>query len=138
MQLTDKKVSIDRAVPAIGLLIACIGATPVMAPRSTPRIDASTPSLPAAVEAVGPDDPFGPALRDDPGPAVQPAPAGITAAAMLADPFAGDPLGGEVVGEASLDLRFPLFKILKGAAFVDDVAIEPAPRPAQEKPAEDE
>jgi outer membrane translocation and assembly module TamA len=31
----------------------------------------------------------------------------------------GDPLGGEVVGEASLDLRFPLFKILKGAAFVD-------------------
>ena len=34
MQLTDKQVSIDRALQAIGLLIACIGATPVMAEQS--------------------------------------------------------------------------------------------------------
>lgn len=41
MQLTDKQVSIDRAVQAIGLLIACIGATPVMAeqPISAQEMD---------------------------------------------------------------------------------------------------
>ena len=31
----------------------------------------------------------------------------------------GDALGGNLVFEGSVDLRFPLFKFLKGAAFVD-------------------